>query len=167
MRSNRPLVAIDLGLADPIKAAAAAWREKFGQFADDNDNPGQTLRRLVWQPLAPHFSDATTILISPDGALSWVPWSALPGSQPNTYLIEERSITVVPVPNLIPEISQAKVDDMAEPSLLAIGDVDYGASPGRATLVADALGAPRIGRPPRFLRPVAAAGQHAPRDRGH
>ena len=42
-----------------------------------------------------------TVLVSPDGALGQVPLAALPGKEPNTYLIEERSIAVVPVPRML------------------------------------------------------------------
>src|SRR5581483_8701000 len=40
------------------------------------------------------------VLISPDGALARLPWTALPGTRPGSYLIEDLSIAIVPVPLL-------------------------------------------------------------------
>jgi CHAT domain-containing protein len=57
-----------------------------------------------------------------------LPFAALPGSKPNTYLVEEIALGVVPVPRLLAESPAAPVGD--KPSLLLLGDVDYGASPG-------------------------------------
>ena len=140
---DRPIVAIDLGLAEPIDTAVDAWRRNFGKFGDREDNPGKALCRLIWDPIASHLQGATTVLISPDGVLAGIPWGALPGNEPNTYLLEERAIAVIPVPQLIPEILEANSDGKEEPSLLVIGNVDYGGSPGQAKLVADARSAPR------------------------
>src|SRR5262249_42027238 len=64
--------------------------------------------------------------ISPDGALSSVPFAALPGAREGTYLIEDVALAVVPVPQLLPEmlrpVDRAK---RLKPSLLVVGDVDY------------------------------------------
>ena len=142
VRANKPVIAIDLGLVGPINAAVAAWRDSHGPHVHYDDTAGQVLRKLVWDPLVRHLEGATIVLISPDAAISSIPWGALPGSKPNSYLIEERAIGVIPVPQLIPEILE-KAEETIKPSLLAIGDVDYGANPGSAELLVESRSAPR------------------------
>ena len=53
------------------------------------------LGRRVWEPLRPHLGDARTVLIAPDGGLSFFPFAALPGSRPGSYLIEDLAIGYV------------------------------------------------------------------------
>jgi len=73
-----------------------------------------------------------------------VPLEALPGKAAGSYLIEDYTIALVPVPRLFGADETVAVDGpnpaqaQAEvPSLLLVGDVDYGGDPGAAsTLVA-------------------------------
>ena len=39
---------------------------------------------------------------APDGALTWFPLGALPGSEAGRYLLEEHSIAIVPIPQRLP-----------------------------------------------------------------
>ena len=99
----------------------------------------QQLRTLVWDKLEPALVGAETILVSPDGPLCRFPLGALPGSKPDTYLIEERTIVVYPLPRLLPQLAASATaagsPTVAE-SLLLVGDVEYGGSPGQADLLA-------------------------------
>ena len=107
---------------------------------------------MVWQPLEEHLKDVPTVLLSVDGVLNGLPFAALPGSRPGTFLIEEKSLVAIPVPQLLPEILAAdrpprkpgaakpKTGERGPPSLLLVGDVDYGAEPGAASV---ALGVSR------------------------
>ena len=99
VRPGPGVVRVDLGPAAPIGAAVATWRKTFGALA-----AGAELRRLVWEPLAKHLEGTTAVLISPDGALTRFPFSALPGQRPNTYLIEDLAVAVVAVPQQLPEL---------------------------------------------------------------
>ncbi len=87
-----------------------------------------------WDKLAGTLGDAKTVLISPDGVLSQLPWAALPGGKPDTYLLEEGyAFAIVPVPRLLPELlaTHARAIDLSvNPALALVGDVDYGAAPG-------------------------------------
>ena len=145
LRSDQPIVQVDLGPAAPIDQAVEAWRERFrGAAGQAEGNPVAELRRRVWEPLAAHLQGATTVLVSPDGALARFPFAALPGKEPGTYLLEERAIAVVPVPQLLPALTAANGPAAAkEPSLLVVGDVDYGAAAAPPGLVADVRSAPR------------------------
>jgi CHAT domain-containing protein len=88
------------------------------------------LRDRLWNPLATHLAGIETVLISPDGDLSRLPFAALPGTKDDKYLIEERSIAILPVPRFLPDLFDATAVPSMEPSLLVVGDVDYGADPG-------------------------------------
>ena len=158
VRPDQPVRRIDLGPRKPIAAAIESWRKNFGVMqAGDAVDPGQELRRLVWEKLKPHVGAAKLILLSPDGATARFPWSALPGDKPGTYLIEDTPIAIVPIPRLLPELLTAPprgpADQSAQAgpsagqrpqgsplprrspsydaaSLLLVGGVDFGADPG-------------------------------------
>ncbi len=145
LRPNQPVVQLDLGPAQPIRQAVTEWRKHFGLGEAGTAAAGR-LRQLVWSRLEKQLDGASTVLISPDGMLAKLPWAALPGRKPNTYLLEERALAVLPIPQQLPQLlqrPQAPADDTA--SLLLVGDVDYGADPGRAGTAVAARSAPRDG----------------------
>ncbi len=141
VRPDCLITRVDLGPVTPVATAVEAWRKT--QCSDAT--VGAELRRLVWQPLQEHIADAKTVLISPDGVLARIPFPALPGEKPGTYLIgEDRAIVVIPVPQLLPELLDTRTADTAvaqEPdksatavsavetalSLLLVGDVQFDA----------------------------------------
>src|SRR5262249_14564729 len=84
VHNGRPITRLDLGPVAPVTNAAESWRRTFGAKP-----PAEELRRLVWQPLEPHLKGARVVLIAPDGALTRLPFAALPGSRPGSYLLEE------------------------------------------------------------------------------
>ena len=99
------------------------------------------LRELFWKKIERHLPNIdesspkveelfqlSHVLVSPDGALARMPLVALPGREPNTYLIEERAISTIAVPQLLPELLASEEDIPREPSMLLIGDVDYDAN---------------------------------------
>jgi CHAT domain-containing protein len=133
---------IELGPTRDVTRAVEGWR----QVAVDPDLPRtngleflQQLRALVWDKLEPALVSAQTILLLPDGPLCRFPLGALPGSKPDTYLIEERTLVVIPLPRLLRQLAASATTDrsptVAE-SLLLVGDVEYGGSPGRADILA-------------------------------
>jgi CHAT domain-containing protein len=144
VQHDNPIVQVDLGPLQPVAGAVDAYREQVGVGKTEPAAAhAATLRRLVWQPLEPHLKDTHTVLVCPDGALTRFPLAALPGSKPGTYLLEERALAVVPVPQLLPDLlTKKEPDSKAGPALLLVGDVDYGALPGQRE-VADARSAPR------------------------
>jgi len=81
--------------------------------------------------LEPALSGATLVVVSPDGALSQISWGALPGSQPDHYLLEDYAFAIIPVPQLLPEmLATRSALTEAGTSLFVLGDVDYNADPG-------------------------------------
>ena len=139
-RPDRPevIAVVQLGDAAPIENAISTWLENPG--VGPGRGAGEELRRLVWAPIESELSDdTTTVLVSPDGALARLPWGALPGKVPGSYLIEERAFATLPAPQLLAEyVSNSNVATTVDgnanldtsPSLLLIGDVSYGGDPG-------------------------------------
>jgi CHAT domain-containing protein len=88
------------------------------------------LRKRIWEPLEEHLKGVTRVLICPDGALCRVPFAALPGADPTKYLLEELSIVIVPVPQLLPGLLAVEAKKFSgAPTLLAVGDVDFDGDP--------------------------------------
>jgi CHAT domain-containing protein len=155
VRPDQPVEKVELGLIEPIATAIADWRRSFGNGrAAGKTAPAGDLRRLVWNKIEPHLQGAKTVLISPDGVTAQFPWLALPGEKPDTYLIDDVAIAIVPVPRMLPEMLARGVtpevqQPQAAPSLLLVGDVDFGADPGKPPVgpAADNLVAARGGQP--------------------
>jgi CHAT domain-containing protein/tetratricopeptide (TPR) repeat protein len=145
-RADVDIVRIDLGPISALAELIDQWRKqtRYPVGLLGEDHPGVALRKLVWEPLEASLADAETVLISPDGPLCRFPFAALPGTQPNTFLIEERTVAVIPVPQLLPQLLAATtINDTpltVKESLLLVGAVDYGGSPG-------AIGEDRGGEP--------------------
>jgi CHAT domain-containing protein/tetratricopeptide (TPR) repeat protein len=112
---NRPPTAVTLGPASAVDALVTRWREDIatepfpavGARAAPRSSrvSGAALRRLVWDPLAGNLTGASRIFVVPDGALSLVPFAALPVGQ-RFYLLEQAAVIhylsterdLVPVP---------------------------------------------------------------------
>ena len=133
LRLNAPIAMKDLGPAEPIEHAVENWRKTLGDEIDANGtSPADELQRLVWQPLEPHLDGVDTLLVSPDGVLARIPFSALPGTAAGSYLVEQIAIATVPVPRMFFIDQSAAVNAPAQANkLLLVGDVDYGGPPGK------------------------------------
>ena len=149
VQPDKAVERIELGPVAPIAELITTWRKDFGMAGlGERADPGQELRRLVWEKLEPHLSGAKMVLISPDGVTARFPWLALPGKTPGSYLIEDTAIAVLPIPRLLPEALANKQQARNEtPSLLLVGGVDFGADPGLAGGVAIDRGAARSDGP--------------------
>jgi CHAT domain-containing protein len=142
IRRDRPVEIINLGPIEPVAAAVEEWLERFGHPVREQD-PGQALRRLLWEKWEDRLDGIKTVVISPDSFLGRLPFAALPGKEPKTFLLEERSIAVIPVPQLLPALLEAAPDkDAAEPSFLLVGDVAYGSTAEKGKHVAQFLPLP-------------------------
>jgi CHAT domain-containing protein/Tfp pilus assembly protein PilF len=122
------VVRIELGEFKLISEAIENWRKDTMRKRPvlDDDDPAAVLRDKLWNPIAKHLEGVSTVLISPDQDLAKLPFAALPGSKDGTYLIEQIEIAVLPVPQFLPDLLTPL--PAAAPSLLLIGDVDYGAA---------------------------------------
>jgi CHAT domain-containing protein/Tfp pilus assembly protein PilF len=146
VRPGQTIARIDLGPVAPIEAAIDAWRPLLVSGKSDPAEiaAAATLRRLIWEPVEAQLVGVSSVLISPDGPIGLVPLGALPGKAPGHYLIEERSIALVPVPRMMAPApvaavpAQGGVSAAADtaPSLLLAGDIDYGGDPGSGSALA-------------------------------
>ncbi len=161
VRPECPIWMRYLGPMTPISEAVKQWRiELFEgrarQDATDRQSPRQRVRELVWQPLESHLDGATTVLISPDGALTQCPFAALPGQATERYLIEERKLAIIPFAQRLVTLAQqhepiSENDDgnLDLHHLLLVGDVDFDASSSvsRQRHASDPLGSDLLRRP--------------------
>jgi CHAT domain-containing protein len=140
VRPEGSIALVELGPALRITVSIAFWRPVLaGQPTIARaDVAASGVRKLVWEPLEPHLKGVTTVLVAPDGALGLIPLAALPGKLAGTYLIEEYTVAVVPVPRMLVPGASSRSDDQTRasasseaPSLLLVGDVDYGGEPGQ------------------------------------
>jgi CHAT domain-containing protein/Tfp pilus assembly protein PilF len=145
VRPDREIVRVELGPFNPIREAIESWLRdtKRRRPLRGDDDPAAVLRDKLWLPVARHLDGATTVLVSPDADLARLPFGALPGSKDGAYLVEELAVAVLPVPQLLPDLVAPR--PAGEPSLLAVGDVDYGADPGKPDAAAAARAATRGG----------------------
>ncbi len=122
VRADAPTVRVGLGPLAHIEADITTWREALEKGRGPGPAPAR-LREAVWAPLEAHLGGATTVLISPDGALSGLPFAALPGSKPGKFLLEEVPLAVLPVPQVLPRLL---LPARGGRSLLTLGGVDFG-----------------------------------------
>ena len=127
---RQKVVIVSLGPSQALAALIDRWRASYGAGktppAGETD-PGAELRKRLWEPLAAHLEGVKVVLVSPDGPLHGLPWAALPGSRPGTFLVHEHAFAVVPVPQLLPELLRGKPRlANQQPSLLLAGGIDFG-----------------------------------------
>jgi CHAT domain-containing protein/tetratricopeptide (TPR) repeat protein len=143
VRRDAEIRRIELGPFEPIFQSMKTWHETYGASQGSVD-PGHDLRERIWKPLAPSLNGAETVFVSPDGSFCSFPLAALPGSKPDMYLIEERNIVLVPVPQLLLQPHLARPDSKVAAQSgfdapLLVGNVDFDA--GSHALPASALAA--------------------------
>jgi CHAT domain-containing protein len=163
VRGRQPVL-VPLGLAEPIEQAVQAWRQPMQSvpLGRIDERAAAELRRLVWQPLQAHLGDAATVLIAADGALTALPFAALPGARPGTFLIEDLTLGHVASGRQLLELARDAQRPLGR-GLLAVGDLPYGTAPDAATLAATP-GAIAVGPLPgtrRELDRIDAAHRHA------
>lgn len=129
VRPDRDVQRVPLGAEAPLEALTGQWRA--GLASSSTHEAGQALREKLWLPLEPHLDGVSTVLLSPDGVLALQPFAALPGRNAGHYLLEEYAFALAPVPQLLVQASTPP--NQTAPSLLILGDVDFGAAPGTSS----------------------------------
>jgi CHAT domain-containing protein len=132
VRPEGAITAVSLGASRSLGQLIDNWRSQVKSERFENAQTAHQLRERLWAKLEPHLKGVTTVLISPDGPLNRFAWSALPGKERGTYLIEERGLAVIPVPQLLAQLlTTGAGSSSGDSSLLAVGDVDYGGTAGK------------------------------------
>jgi CHAT domain-containing protein len=128
LRPGQSVRRVELGPVAPIEEALDVWRKDIRKGLPSI--AAEQLRRLVWEPLAKHFTaDTSTVYLSPDGELSALPWAALPGSQPGQVLLEDYTFALVPHgPFLLEQLTTPVPSTTAPGTLFALGGVRYDAA---------------------------------------
>jgi len=143
IRGGQPVFLTDLCDAAWLDKTIDAWRVSVegskpadaGPFSGrDTANPMKSaeaaaaLKEKIWKPLEQHIGDASLVLISPAGSLARLPFAIMPGRDPQKFLLEERSIAVLPAPRQLPQLVRGSSASSLKSGLLVLGDVDYNAT---------------------------------------
>src|SRR5262245_38369379 len=122
---------LDLGKAQPIEDAITAWREAITAGKPIPPELAAKVRDLAWAKVHKEIPDKVKVVyVSPDLALCRVPWAALPGDKPNTILLEDYAIAVVPHgPFLLDKFWPQDRLPKRPSGVLAVGGVAYDAEP--------------------------------------
>ncbi len=121
LAKGRSIERLDLGPAAAINDAVKQWRAAI--LAGRTSPAAAALRRLVWEPIARCLPAATsTVVIVPDGLLTAIPWGALPGAQPGTFLVEQYALAVAPhAPFVLDCLTTPQRAGALDGTLLAVG----------------------------------------------
>ncbi|MCR9197337.1 MAG: CHAT domain-containing protein [Planctomycetaceae bacterium] len=137
------IVAIDLGLAEPIDRHIAAARtavhspETLAALRTDGEQKAagtanvalQSLSAQVLAPLLPHVRDFRQLVLSPDGQLWTIPWAALPLPD-GRHAIEQYQIRLaVSGRELLTEVHSPSVETQPSAPLI-VADPGFDRSPG-------------------------------------
>jgi CHAT domain-containing protein len=137
VRRGRDVARAELGEAAPIERAWAEWRRALTAARPDEQaerRAAAALAKLVWEPLRKELpATLRAVYLTPAGVLHQVPWAALPGRQPDTVLLEEHALCLVPHgPFLLERLEQAAPSAAPAGTVLAVGGVAYDAAPDAA-----------------------------------
>lgn len=152
VRRGRHVEQVDLGNAAPLRALGEQWRAEIQRGRGGVDrglkvasaakqpqpatpSPQTELRRLLWEPLEPLLAGVKLLLVSPDGVTAQLPLGALPDREGRRYLIEELPMVLIPSSSQLAfALAGSSATASSTMSLLTLGDVDFGASPGKGRM---------------------------------
>ncbi|HMB15147.1 MAG TPA: CHAT domain-containing protein, partial [Pelovirga sp.] len=126
-------VVVDLGASRKLEDSIIRFRRPFtaktvtNEMLTDSERAAGQLRSEFWRPLQNHLPGIETVLISPDGAIGILPFAALPGSVPETYLLEDYRFAMLPAAAALLDSDDGD-QAIGYASMLLVGDVDYGAT---------------------------------------
>lgn len=134
--AQEPLVMwIDLNDAQKIDSAILKMRDQVirqtAVTAGEDDR--KYLRAAIWEKIEPFLSGCNHVVIIPDGATSILPWGALPGAQPGTFLIEDYALSTATHLQQLADLHHQQQHDDSENDVLAIGGVAYSDMPTAET----------------------------------
>ena len=134
---------VDLGEAGPIDQAAAALRAALRDpRRSDATALGRKLDEMVMRPVRGMLGGARRILLSPDGALSLVPFGALVDEN-GRYLLETLAVSYLVSGR---DLLRMKTHAPARSPELVVADPDFGARGPRTEEPRGARGGPSLAR---------------------
>jgi CHAT domain-containing protein len=130
---------VALGWQDDIEATVMEWRNSIAM-----DDPVAERKRakavaaLVWDPLELSPDKIGQVYVCPEGILSNLPWSALPGTVPEKYLVDEIGISVIPsAAHLHSSSRNGNTFQDASPRMLIAGDIQFADPKPRSELASE------------------------------
>jgi CHAT domain-containing protein/tetratricopeptide (TPR) repeat protein len=122
---------LDLGKAQPLEDAVMAWREAITSGKPIPPELPAKVRDLAWDKVRKELSDKVKVVyVAPDLVLCRIPWAALPGNKPNTVLLEDYAVAVVPhAVFLLDKLGPQERLPNRPSGVLAVGGVAYDAEP--------------------------------------
>jgi CHAT domain-containing protein/tetratricopeptide (TPR) repeat protein len=140
--ADEPVRRVDLGeverldrlVLDYLSEMADAGLQRKGERVIAPRAPSGTpveqtaaaLREALWDPLEPLIGEARTIFLSPDGFLGRMPFEVIRDAR-GQFLVEQRSFVYLAAAS---NLDRALASGDAAPSLLLIGNLDYGSNTG-------------------------------------
>ncbi len=108
---------------------------------------------MLWEPLEGSLNGIESVIVCPDGLLSFLPWCALPGKVPGSYLIEDYAISTMPVAQFV---ARRKLEATAPKpvSMLLLGNPSYNMVPSRSRIARLSTGM-QFGQLPGTAKEVA------------
>jgi CHAT domain-containing protein/tetratricopeptide (TPR) repeat protein len=132
---QKSVTVVPLGSSELMAQRIDRWRASYGAGKappEGSADPAAELRKHLWEPLEKHLKGVKVVLVSPDGPLHGLPFAALPGAEPGTFLVRDYAFAVVPIPQLLPQLRKRIPQREKEPpSLLLAGGIDFGPSQAR------------------------------------
>jgi CHAT domain-containing protein/Tfp pilus assembly protein PilF len=127
LRRDRPVTLVRLARADRHFAAVTAWRKDVAAGRQPDQDVAALLRLRLWLPLEKHLEGVHTVLIAADGALAALPFAALPGKKPGSFLVEQYAFASVGSGRQLLDPTTTKPSK----GLLVLGGAAYGSRPRR------------------------------------
>jgi len=132
---------IDLGPIVFIDSAIDAFRTEITGKGSGTQpqHPERILREQVWDKLEPHLVGCSHVVIIPDGQFNFLPWNALPGRRPNSYLIEDYALSTITHGQQL----YAQLTEKSETTgnVLLAGGIEFGKKPASQPHASVALAA--------------------------
>ncbi len=131
IRPTEKAIMVSLGDAKQLSDAIDQFRNRFTAKTLNRaeeasaDQAAIKIKEQLWQPIEKHLEGIDTILISGDTSISTLPFQALPGKSPRTFLIEDYRIASIPMAHQIAQIVTKEASNFQSGQLLVVGDVDY------------------------------------------
>ena len=115
---------VTLGKADEVDRWLDTWAAAIRPGGRPEEEVAAQLRRRLWGPIEDSLAGCDRVILIPDGKLAHVPWAALPGRKPGTYLLGDYALAQAPY-------GQHVVRTLTEPppegdTFLVAGGIDYG-----------------------------------------
>ncbi|MFO0877710.1 MAG: CHAT domain-containing tetratricopeptide repeat protein [Gemmataceae bacterium] len=117
---------VELGEAKILESTLEAWRTALIQGSVAEEKHAAAMYQKLWSPLAKQLPpQVQKLYLSPDAALTRVPWPALLDEQ-GSRLLERFTLATVPHgPYLLDHLTRPKTKPREKPTLLALGGVSY------------------------------------------